>query len=213
MGRGLLILMLMLPQLQSCKLPSEGNARWCSEAGTDKEWKMDHKFNPRVVEWVGEAPFDNPVAQQQRPNFSYDEWFQRGRLLPYAVETLVKLLEQEDVERPSGNGMRVAYALGWVGDKRREVLDGLAKATKSRDVNLRMEAVSALGRQGDESVVPTIEKLLQNKRENVSVRGSAYVALGRLKVSSSEKLLMEALSDSDPFIVSCAKEGLRLFRE
>ncbi len=174
---------------------------------------MNQEFNPKVVEWVKEPPFDNPIEQQQKPNFSYEDWFKRGRALPHVVETLIILLEQEDPEHPSDIGMRVAYGLGWVGDKRRRAVESLIKALNSRDLNLRMEAASALGRQGDSSVLPTLEKLLLNKEEDINVRANACIAIGRLGMPSSEQLLTNTLNDSDPFLASCAKEALRLLHE
>jgi HEAT repeat protein len=180
---------------------------------SQKELPVNQEFNPKVVEWVKEPPFDDPIEQQQKPNFSYEDWFKRGRALPYVVETLIKLLEQEDPENPSGTGMRVAYALGWVGDKRKPAVEALYKTLNSKDLNLRIEAVSALGRQGDASVLPTLEKLLLNKEENINVRANACIAIGRLGVPSSEELLTNTLKDSDPFLVSCAKEALRLLHE
>lgn len=203
-----LMLLFVFLQFHGCKNLSESSINQ-----THKELTVNQEFNPKVEEWVKEPPFDNPIEQQQKPNFSYEDWFKRGRALPSVVETLIKLLEQEDPENPSDVGMRVAYALGWLGDKRKQAIEVLSKALKSKDLNLRIEAVSALGRQGDASVLPTLEKLLLNKEEDVNVRGNACVAIGRLKVPSSEKLLTNALNDSDPFIVSCAKEGLRLFHE
>jgi HEAT repeat protein len=174
---------------------------------------MNQDFNPKVVEWVKEPPFDDPVEQQRKPNFSYEDWFKKGRSLPHLIETLIKLLEQEDPEHPSGIGMRVAYALGWLGDKRKQAVEVLSKMLSSKDLNLRIEAVSALGRQGDASVLPTLEKLLLNKEENVNVRANSCIAIGRLGIPSSEKLLIDTLNDSDPFLVRCAKEALRLLHE
>lgn len=174
---------------------------------------MSNEFNPKVVEWVKEPPFDDPVQQQKKPDFSYEDWFKRGRALPNVIETLVELLEREELTNPSGDGMRVAYALGFVGDKREQITKVLLRAINSNDLNLRIEAISALGRQGDGSVLPTLEKLLLNKEENVNVRGNACIAIGRLGVPSSKKILTDALNDEEQFIVLCAKEGLRLLNE
>ena len=126
------------------------------------------------------------------------------------METLVELLEQEDLMHPSGNGMRAAYALGWIGDKSKRVVDVLLRSLGSKDVALRVEATAALGRQGDASVLPALEKLLTDKKEDVNVRANACIAIGRLRVPSSEVLLRQTLHDSDPFLVRCAEEALRL---
>lgn len=174
---------------------------------------MSQEFNPQVEEWVKEPPFDDPVEQQKKPDFSYEDWFKRGRALPNAVETLIQLLDREKLEEPSGNGMRAAYGLGWIGDKRPEITKALLRCIYSKDLNLRIEAVSALGRQSNASVVPTLEKLVLDKEENANVRGNACIAIGRLKAPTSEKILTDALNDSDSFVVLCAKEGLRLLRE
>jgi HEAT repeat protein len=174
--------------------------------GTVKETVM----NKEVLEWVREAPFDDANAMQLRRDFSYDEWFTRGRALPGALETLVEILEKEDLVHPSGDGMRVAYALGWIGDRRKRIVEVLLRALGSRDIALRREAVSALGRQGDMSVLPTLENLLTNKNEDVNIRGNACISIGRIGSPSSEALLRAALGDKDPFIVACAQEALRL---
>jgi hypothetical protein len=202
------MLLFMLLQFHSCKIPTDNGI-----SQTHKESTVNQEFNPKVEEWVKEAPFDNPIEQRQKPDFSYEDWFKRGRALPYVNETLIKLLEREDPKNPSGNGMRTAYALGWVGDRRRQIIDVLHKSLASKDIRLRIEAVSALGRQGDASVLPTLEKLLLNKAEDANIRGNACIAIGRIKAPSSEKLLTDALKDEDSFVVLCAKEGLRLLRE
>ena len=161
-------------------------------------------------EWLREAPFDDPKALAANPHFSYDESFARGRSLPEGVDTLVELLEQEDLMHRSGNGMRAAYALGWIGDRSKRVVDVLLRSLGSKDVPLRVEATAALGRQGDASVLPTLEKLLADKKDDVNVRANACIAIGRLRVPSSEVLLRQTLHDSDPFLVRCAEEALRL---
>lgn len=168
---------------------------------------MDNKT--KVLEWLQEAPFSDP-DHVTKPDFSYEDWFKRGRSLPESIETLVELLEREDLKNPSGNGMRAAYALGWIGDKRKRLRDALLRALDSKDVSLRVEAASALGRQGDATFLPTLQKLLRNAKEDVNVRANACIAIGRLRVPSSEALLKQTLQDSDPFIVSCAKKALRL---
>jgi hypothetical protein len=167
-------------------------------------------MNKEVLDWLKEAPFSDPDHMRLKPDFSYEDWFARGRSLPESIETLIKLLEREDLMHPSGNGMRTAYALGWIGDKRKRAIDALLRSLGSKDVALRVEATSALGRQGDETVLPTLEKLLTNKKEDVNVRANAIIAIGRLQLPSSEALIRQTLNDSDPFIVRCAEEALRL---
>ena len=70
----------------------------------------------RVLDWLQEAPFSNTDKITPQPTFSYEDWFARGRALG-ATDTLIELLNREDAEHPSGNGMRAAYALGRVGQK------------------------------------------------------------------------------------------------
>ncbi|AUX44229.1 uncharacterized protein SOCE26_056930 [Sorangium cellulosum] len=163
-----------------------------------------------VLEWVREAPFDDLAAQMRKPNFSYDDWFARGRALPGVVDTLIEILEEEELSRPSGDGMRVAYALGWLGDRRRRGVDALLRALGSEDVPLRIEAAAALGRQGDASVLPTLERLLADEKEDINVRGNACIAIGRIGSPSSEPLLRQMLHAREAFLVACAKEALRL---
>ena len=170
-------------------------------------------IDEKVLAWVREAPFSDPNLMRLRPNFSYDDWFVRGRAMPGAVETLIKLLEQEDLEQPSGDGMRVAYALGWIGDKRKRAIDALLRAIGSKEITLRIEAVAALGRLGDPSVLPILEKLLTEEQEDINVRANACIAIGRLGVPSSEKVLRDTLKDRNSFLVRCAEEALRLHAE
>lgn len=164
----------------------------------------------KVWEWLMKAPFDDPRALAAQPAFSYDDWLNEGRRLPAAVEVLIESLENEDRKRPSGNGMRVAYALGWIGERRPRAINALHRALESKDINLRIEAVAALGRLGDARVLPDLEKLLQNDQEDINVRGNACIAIGRLGVPSSEKLLRETAKSSDQFLSRCADEALRL---
>ena len=170
-------------------------------------------MNKDAVEWVREAPFADPAAMRLRPDFSYDEWFARGRALPQAIETLIELLEREDLQRPSGDGMRVAYALGWIGDKRRRGVEALVRALASKDIALQVEATSAIGRQGNASDAALLESLLTNEAKDINVRGNACIALGNIGSPKSEPLLRQILEGRDAFLVSCAKEALRLMSD
>src|SRR5262245_27229591 len=90
----------------------------------------------KVLEWVRKAPFDDVRLQAASPGFSYEQWFQEGRALPRSVDILADVLGKEDLERPSGDGMRLAYALGWIGDRRPQVVEALTRAVHSRDTPL-----------------------------------------------------------------------------
>src|SRR5207244_10292824 len=68
--------------------------------------KEKQVIDPQLLAWVREAPFSDPAKTRAHPNFSYEDWFARGRKLPHAVDNLVELLEQEDLHNPSGDGMR-----------------------------------------------------------------------------------------------------------
>jgi hypothetical protein len=170
-------------------------------------------IDDKVVAWVREAPFDNPERLRATPDFSYEEWFARGRALPDAAETLIEMLEREDLQRPSGDGMRVAYALGWIGDRRPRAIDALLRSLGSKDITLRIEATAALGRLGDPRVLPVLERLLRDEKEDVNVRGNACLSIGRLGIPESGPLLRETLRDGSDFLVACAKEALRLHAE
>lgn len=167
-------------------------------------------MNNDVIAWVREAPFDDPAAMQNAPNFSYDAWFAKGRTMPQAVETLIAMLEREDLRHPSGDGMRLAFALGWIGDKRREGVHALLRSLESRDIALRVEATSALGKQADQTVLPTLMNLMTNVNEDINVRANACIAIGRIGDPASEAPLKRLLHDENPFLVTCAKEALKL---
>lgn len=167
-------------------------------------------MNKDVISWVREAPFDDPAAMLAVPDFSYDDWFDRGRALPRSIDTLVEMLEREDIEHPSGDGMRVAYALGWIGDRRATIVPALVRSLGSRDIRLRVVATSALGRQGDSSVLSLLEQLMTDKQEDINVRANACIAIGRIGDPSSKVLLQSALHDKEPFLATSAKEALRL---
>jgi len=179
---------------------------------TDIETGNGRKQLQHVVEaWLMRAPFDELRPDLGPEPFSYEAWFDEGRNLPLAVETLIALLAGEDLEKPSGRGMRTAYALGWIGDGRPEAIKALLRVLGSRDVALRMETAAALGRLGDATLSPQLEEIFLNPHEDDNVRANACIALGRLAAPSSLPLLTRALTDSDPFIASAAKEALRLY--
>lgn len=78
-------------------------ALFCS-LGLAAPWKIpesrageERVVNQDVVAWVREAPFDDPIALQKTPSFSYEGWIARGRALPQASETLIAMLEHEDL--------------------------------------------------------------------------------------------------------------------
>ena len=167
-------------------------------------------MNNDVIAWVREAPFADPAAIRKTPKFSYDAWFARGRAMPQAVETLIEMLEREDLQHPSGDGMRLAYALGWIGDRRKEGVQALLRTLGSRDITLRVEAASALGRQGDSAVLPTLMKLMEDEKVDINVRANACIAIGRIGDPSSAAPLKRMLQNDNPFLVTCAKEALRL---
>jgi hypothetical protein len=174
--------------------------------------RKEKPMDIQVLQWAREAPLMDPTKLRANPNFSYEEWIARGRKLTGVVETLVKLLNEEDLQHPSGDGMRLAYALGLLGDRRREAVDALVRCIGSRDVGLRSTAAGALGSVGDGSVVALLESLVRDRHQDKTVRGNACVSIGRLGAHSAEPVLREALKDPEQFVVLCAEEGLKLLR-
>ena len=166
----------------------------------------------QVLQWSREIPLTDPLKQRSNPNFSFEEWLARGRKLPGVVDTLIKLLDREDLQHPSGDGMRLAYALGSLGERRRPAVNTLVRSLGSKDVDLRSGAVMALGSIGDASEVELLEKVVKDRHENKYVRGNACVSIGRLGVRSAEPVLREALKDPEPFVALCAQEGLNLLQ-
>jgi hypothetical protein len=182
-------------------------------AGQATRSKAMSETRDRVLAWVRKAPFDDITLKAASPGFSYEKWFDEGRDLPQSIDVLAQVLGEEDLEKPSGDGMRVAYALGWIGDRRRPVIDGLVRSVKSKDPALRMEAVAALGRLREASVLPMLEKLLADPKEDVNVRGNACISIGRLGDPASEVLLKRTAESPDAFLSACAKEALRLSKD
>jgi hypothetical protein len=167
----------------------------------------------RVLAWLSEAPFDDPAMLQSNPNFSYEDWFKRGRTIYYVEETLSQFVEVPVSQAADLRKAHAAYALGWVGTKgKKQTIQSLLYALTGKDNRVRMEAAAALGRLGDESVLEPLKKLAADRKEDVNVRGNAYVALGTLGIPSAEEVIRGGTQDPDPFIVKCAKEGLRLLR-
>ena len=173
---------------------------------------MDDSQHKKVREWLMKAPFDDPGASTA-PDFSYENWFEEGRSLPKSTEILIEFLEQEDLDHPSGDGMRIAYALGWIGEKKKDAVDALLRSLNSKDIALRVEATAALGRLGDASVLPTLEMLLKDPKEDINVRANACISIGRLGYDSSEPLLRNTMRDSDPFLVRCAEKALGMLKQ
>jgi len=179
------------------------------QASAEREKPMEEI---QVLQWSREIPLTDPLKQRANPNFSFEEWLARGRKLPGAVDTLIKLLDEEDLQHPSGDGMRLAYALGSLGERRRPAVNALVRSLGSKDVELRSGAVIALGSIGDASVVPLLENLVKDRHESKYVRGNACVSMGRLGARSAEPVLREALKDPEPFVQLCAQEGLKLLQ-
>jgi hypothetical protein len=162
----------------------------------------------RVFEWLAKPPFDDPRSLAQQPHFSYEDWFAEGRALPGIVEVLIEILEEENLERPSGQGERVAYGLRWVGDKRAE--KALVRALKSNDPALRTEAAAALGKVGSAGAFDPLRHILENEKEDPSVRANAAIAIGQLAPPGGREVLEKAQQDHEPFVARAAAEGLRM---
>jgi HEAT repeat protein len=175
--------------------------------GTDMSFMPTENEITKVQTWLAKAPFDDPSALAAQPNFSYEAWFSEGRALPHAPEILAQLLQKE-LSRPTGNGERIAYALGWLGDKRS--VGVLKAALESKDAVVRSEAVAALGRVGDADVFPVLKKLAEDEREDANVRANACISIGRIAPPGAEPMLRLRLADKQPFVARAAAEALRL---
>jgi HEAT repeat protein len=75
----------------------------------------------------------------------------------------------------------------------------------TKDTALCMEAVAALGRLRESSAMPMLEKLLANPKEDVNVRGNAYISIGHLGDPASEALLKRTAESPDVFLSACAR--------
>lgn len=165
-----------------------------------------------VMEWLMEPPFSNPYHPHTPANFTYPAWIERGRKLPGCADAMIGLLEQEDLGKPSAHGVRAAYGLGWVGSDSARVSAALLRCNGSKSVELRFEAIAALGRMRSSSSVRIIEALAANAKEDVNVRGNALIALGNIAEPSSEPVLQAGTRDPDAFVARCATEGLKIFQ-
>ena len=174
------------------------------EAGSSMQNEND---SVSVRKWLAKAPFDDPLALAAQPNFSYEKWIAEGRSLPRVADVLMDVLTEE-LRQPSGNGERIAYAIGWLGNKRAEPL--LLSALNSKDVMLRSEATAALGRLGGREVFQKLRQLVENREEDPNVRANACISIGRIAPPGGDVVLREMLSDRNSFVASAAKEGLRL---
>ncbi len=204
------VLIVLMATFSACS--KHDSTRTSDEIKSDRSLTVAtrDRQHERVVVWLMKAPFDDPTRATDR-NFTYDGWFDEGRAIPRSVEILIEMLEEEDLERPSGMGMRTAYALGWIGDGRKRAIDALLRGLDSKDVAFRVEAAAALGRLGDTSALSKLEELLTDEEEDINVRANACISIGRLGVPSSEKILRDTLNHSNPFLAKCAEEALRLF--
>lgn len=169
-------------------------------------------MDEQVLKWVQEAPLTDPARQRLLPNFNYDDWFARGRALATSSESLARWLAAEDLAKPSGQGMRMAYALGWLGRREPAVVAALRRALGSSDLALRGEAASALGRLKDEDSLPLLQDILQDRSQHANARGNAAVGLGLLGSAKARGALQAASQDPDSFVAACAVEGLRLLQ-
>jgi HEAT repeat protein len=161
----------------------------------------------KVEKWLAKAPFDDPKALAAQPKFSYEKWFEEGRALPHIKEVL-RLLLKKELEQSTGKGPRIAYALGWLGDK--GSIEVLTRALEAKDVALRIEAAAALGLIGDAKTLGPLTKLVEDVSEDQNVRANACVSIGRLGVPSGATVLRKAQTDREPFVARAAEEGLRL---
>lgn len=165
----------------------------------------------RVREWLSEPPFEDARRLHEPREFSYEDWFERGRALPAVTESLIEILSGEPLDRPTRFNYGAAYALGWVGDRR--ALPTLLQTMNAPHPLVRMESVAALGRLGDVSVVDSILAKLNDPKEQADVRANACVALGTLKAPGAKQALERARRDGDDFIVRSAEAALRLLNE
>lgn len=163
-----------------------------------------------VQQWLSSAPFDDPQALQQHSDFSYESWLRKGKQLPCAIDVLVEMLNEENLESPSQNAEKAAYALGWLGDKRATA--SLLRTLKSTNANLRSESASALGRLGGTSASGTLEKMAEDENEDPNVRANACIAIGALNTPRAAAILNKMLTHRDSFLASAAAEGLRLLK-
>jgi len=61
--------------------------------------------------WLSEAPFDDPEKIRSRADFSYEDWFKRGRAIYFVEETLSRFVETPAPEPSDRHTARVAGPL------------------------------------------------------------------------------------------------------
>ena len=141
-----------------------------------------------ALDKIGWQPKDD--AERIQYLIAKHEWNELVTFGELAVEPLIRTLEYEN-RYTVYTRKEAAKALGQIKDKR--AVEPLCRALKDEIVEVRKEAINALGRIGE----PGVESLCQAlKDENYEVRKEAIKALGRIGEPGVESLC-QALKDEN----------------
>jgi len=127
------------------------------------------------------------------------------KVFPFLREMLLQ--ESDDIR------LLIVFSLGIM--KSVDAIEDIAKIVETeKNLNLRKEALVALGRIGTEKVFQmlktyALKKSFFNKAENKVLRLAAINGLGEIKTSECATVLEKLLKDSDPDIRDTAFEALQ----
>ncbi len=89
-----------------------------------------------------------------------------------------------------------------------KAVPSLVEKLKADDTDLQVHALTILGKIGDKTAAPAIQKLLFDKPEDSNVRFGAYEALGRLPSSKTAISLASGLEDPDEQVRLAAAKAI-----
>src|ERR1051325_4384520 len=160
----------------------------------------------RVLAWLAELPVlhdDTLQRPEGSPRIRHEQWLAEGRTIPHIEPVLRELLPEHDAKMDLP---KIAYALGWLGN--RDSIPPLINALADSDVALRIEAAAALGRLRDSAAVPALCRAAVNDSD-ANVRANGCAALGNIGDRRALPTLETASRDKHPFVAELATEARR----
>jgi HEAT repeat protein len=170
---------------------------------------VDMPNTQEVLDWLALKDWasrdHSHVAPRVVNEITYEAWLEQGATIRDVAPILNRLLERRD-QRVFPT--QVANALAFLGDASSvAILIDAAGSDDEYDVNLRIEAVSALGRLGDPRAIPRLRQVLKDD-DSVNARGNAASSLGSFDTPEVREALQNALKDDSDFVRSLARAAL-----